>query len=301
MRRPPAPYDLTIRPATGEDADGMVAVLRAAFAEYAPLYTPAGLAATTPDGATLRARLAEGPVWVAERDGAIIGTLGAARRGETLYLRSMAVLPEARGARAGARLFAAAEAYARAHGHTRLLLSTTPFLARAIHLYEQLGMRRVAEGPGDLHGTTLFSMEKSLSAAEGAESMVEREHVSTNTPWEPVVGYARAVRVRQMSEMIFVTGTVATDEQGNVVGEGDAVAQTRQVLANIERALERLGATMADVVRTRIFVTDISQWEEIGRVHGEVFGAVLPATSMVEVSRLIDPRNLVEIEAIAVR
>ena len=131
--------------------------------------------------------------------------------------------------------------------------------------------------------------------------MVEREHVSTNTPWEPVVGYARAVRVRQVREMICVTGTTATDEQGDVVGEGDAAAQTRQALANIERALARLGATMADVVRTRMFVTDINRWEEIGRVHGEVFGAVRPATTMVEVSRLIDPRMLVEIEADAVR
>jgi enamine deaminase RidA (YjgF/YER057c/UK114 family) len=213
----------------------------------------------------------------------------------------MAVLPEARGGQVGARLSAVAEAYARVHGHTRLLLSTTPFLDRAIRLYEQLGMRRVAEGPDDLHGTPLFSMSKPLPPDEGAASMVEREHVSTNTPWEPVVGYARAVRVRQVREMILVTGTTATDEQGNVVGEGNAAAQTRQALANIERALARLGATMADVVRTRMFVTDIGRWEEIGRVHGEVFGAVRPATTMVEVSRLIDPRMLVEIEADAVR
>jgi enamine deaminase RidA (YjgF/YER057c/UK114 family) len=130
---------------------------------------------------------------------------------------------------------------------------------------------------------------------------MEREHVSTNTPWEPVVGYARAVRVRAASETIYVTGTTATDEQGNVVGEGDARAQTLQALANIERALARLGARMADVVRTRIYVTDIGRWEEVGRAHGEVFGAILPATTMVEVSRLIDPRMLVEIEADAVR
>lgn len=130
---------------------------------------------------------------------------------------------------------------------------------------------------------------------------MEREHVSTQTPWEPVVGYARAVRVRGASETIFVTGTTATDEHGNVVGEGDARAQTLQALGNIERALARLGASLADVVRTRIYVTDIGRWEEVGRAHGEVFGAILPATTMVEVSRLIDPRMLVEIEAEALR
>ena len=130
--------------------------------------------------------------------------------------------------------------------------------------------------------------------------MVERESVQTNTPWEPVVGYARAVRVRGASETIYVTGTTATDEQGELVGEGDAAAQTRQALANIERALARLGATMADVVRTRIYVTDITRWEEVGRAHGAVFEHIRPATTMVEVSRLIDPRMLVEIEAEAV-
>jgi enamine deaminase RidA (YjgF/YER057c/UK114 family)/GNAT superfamily N-acetyltransferase len=301
MTSPPAPDEVTIRPATPDDTDAMAAVLRAAFAEYAPLYAPAALAATTPESAVLRARLAEGPAWVATQGDAVIGTLGAAPGGDTLHLRSMAVLPAARGGQVGAQLFARAEAYARAHGQTRLLLSTTPFLARAIRLYERLGMRRDATGPAELHGTPLFSMVKVLPSTEGARSMVEREHVSTNTPWEPVVGYARAVRVREVREMIFVTGTTATDEHGNVVGEGDAAAQTRQALANIERALARLGASLADVVRTRMFVTDIARWEEIGRAHGAVFGAVLPATTMVEVSRLIDPRMLVEIEADAVR
>ncbi|HEY7782968.1 MAG TPA: RidA family protein [Ktedonobacterales bacterium] len=131
--------------------------------------------------------------------------------------------------------------------------------------------------------------------------MVERQHVSTNTPWEPIVGYARAVRVRGVTETIYVTGTTATDEVGRLVGEGNAYQQTRQALDNIERALARLGASLADVVRTRIYVTDIARWEEIGRAHGEVFGHVLPATTMVEVSRLVDPRMLVEIEAEAVR
>ncbi|HEX9058210.1 MAG TPA: RidA family protein [Ktedonobacterales bacterium] len=131
--------------------------------------------------------------------------------------------------------------------------------------------------------------------------MIERQHISTDTPWEPVVGYARAVRVRGAVEMIYVTGTTATDAHGNVVGEGDARAQTLQALANIESALGRLGASLRDVVRTRIYVTDISRWEEVGRAHGEIFGQILPATTMVEVKGLIDPRMLVEIEADAVR
>ena len=111
------------------------------------------------------------------------------------------------------------------------------------------------------------------------------------------MGYSRAVKV---GNMVFVTGTTATDENGAVVAAGDAYAQTKQALANIERVLRRAGASMKDVVRTRIFVTDISRWQEYGRAHGEVFGEVRPATTMVEISRLIDPAMLVEIEADAV-
>jgi putative acetyltransferase len=158
--------DIQIRAAKKEDAAQIALLLSESFAEYKPLYTDEGLSATTPTSEQVQRRLREGAAWVVSQGDQLIGTISTVAHGEALYIRGMAVLPAARGAGAGTLLLEQVERFARYHGFKRLFLSTTPFLSPAIRLYESFGYQRVEDGPHDLFGTPLFTMEKLLLARE---------------------------------------------------------------------------------------------------------------------------------------
>jgi GNAT superfamily N-acetyltransferase len=155
--------NISIRLARASEAEAIASAIFQSFDEYRASYTPEGFAATTPAADTIRRRLHEGPVWVARRQGVIVGTVSAVPKGAACYVRSMAIVPAARGLGLGRLLLQQVEEFAASQGHTYLLLSTTPFLARAIRLYEQVGFQRTADGPHDLYGTALLTMVKPLA------------------------------------------------------------------------------------------------------------------------------------------
>jgi GNAT superfamily N-acetyltransferase len=157
-----ASSEIRIRQAGPPDAEAVAKALFASFVEYESLYTREGFATTTPNAEQILARMREGPVWIAFRQAAALGTVSAVVKGESLYMRGMGVLPAARGLRVGARLLACVERWASRQGCARVFLSTTPFLSAAIRLYESSGFRRTDEGPHDLSGTPLFTMEKTI-------------------------------------------------------------------------------------------------------------------------------------------
>jgi enamine deaminase RidA (YjgF/YER057c/UK114 family) len=164
----------------------------------------------------------------------------------------------------------------------------------------QKRLRGYVRERGSLHPSTsrrlpkkVFSRKVNILAAMPA-SMPKRQNFSSGGSWEPLIGYSRAVRV---GPHLWISGTTATAGKGGIVGVGDPAAQMRQALKNIQRALSDAGAQLEDVVRTRIFVTDMADWEEIGRVHGQFFGSIRPVATMVEMNRLISPEMLVEVEA----
>jgi ribosomal protein S18 acetylase RimI-like enzyme len=158
---------LSIRLAESDDAARIASALSAAFAEYESWYTPEAYAATVPDGEQIECRLSEGPVWVALRDEKVVGTVSVVDKGDAIYIRSMAVVPSARGQRIGESLLGQVESFAAERGYERMILSTTPFLHRAIRLYENFGFRRNDAEPKNLSGTPLFTMEKLLRASAG--------------------------------------------------------------------------------------------------------------------------------------
>lgn len=158
--------DIQVRMAAPADASSIAAVLYESFAEYRLSYTEEAFAATTPATEQIQSRMNEGPVWVAVHDGAIVGTVSVVARGTSLHIRGMAVLPSARGRKVGERLLEQVLNFASTHGCERLSLSTTPFLARAIRLYERLGFERNSQGPHDLRGTPLFTMEKNIGCSD---------------------------------------------------------------------------------------------------------------------------------------